>query len=81
MTLLIDHGNDPPMGEMGIAGKVTKRCVTVSTQRPEVSKVQPEVLIKDQKKAKHEVKFPKKAPSVSTHLLLSRKPILANKNS
>ena len=25
---LIGHRNDPPMGEMGIAGKVTNCCVT-----------------------------------------------------
>ena len=28
MTLLIGHRNDPPMGEMGIVGIVTKCCVT-----------------------------------------------------
>ena len=30
MTLLIDHKNDPPMGEMGIAGTVTKCCVEMA---------------------------------------------------
>ena len=28
MTLLIDHGNDPPMGDMGIVGTMIKCCVT-----------------------------------------------------
>jgi len=28
MTLFIGHRNEPPMGEMGIAGTVTNYCVT-----------------------------------------------------
>ena len=33
MTLLIDHRNDPPMGEMGIAGTVTNYCVTIKNTK------------------------------------------------
>ena len=38
MTLIIGHKNDPPMGEMGIAGTVTNYCVTDAPLKHEARK-------------------------------------------